>query len=181
MLTSRSVTVFGILRLAWLVDISYKPMTGDFSYDIRFVYSAIETNLAIITACAPALRPLLKSWFPGLFASLNSGVTSEGPYGSRYGISASNDGKGPRNNSKIVSMNGRSHIPGTSSYAMKEMKKGTTQIGDVSPSESEEQIMTYDGIVRTREVDIEYATTRSNTPTTQNTEKGAVRQTRFDY
>lgn len=35
--------------------------------NIGFVTSAIETNLALITASVPALRPLLRTWFPKLF------------------------------------------------------------------------------------------------------------------
>ncbi|KAI1202541.1 hypothetical protein F5X97DRAFT_213151 [Nemania serpens] len=34
--------------------------------EVGFVTSAIETNLAIITASAPALRPVLRAWFPKL-------------------------------------------------------------------------------------------------------------------
>lgn len=39
----------------------------DPTYNIGFVTSAIETNLALITASAPAMMPLLRSWFPSLF------------------------------------------------------------------------------------------------------------------
>ena len=40
---------------------------ADPTYNIGFVTSAIETNLALITASAPALMPLLKAWFPNVF------------------------------------------------------------------------------------------------------------------
>lgn len=50
-----------------------------------------------------------------------------------------------------------------SSFPMKEMNRGTTEIGDVSPSGSEEQIMTYNGIVRTTEVDVRYGKSNSDT------------------
>ncbi|KAK6858235.1 CFEM domain-containing protein [Apiospora arundinis] len=66
------VTVISILRLAWLVEYHYGGLflKPDFSYDIRFVYSTIECNLAIICASIPALSSLLKRWFPRLFAKL---------------------------------------------------------------------------------------------------------------
>lgn len=47
-------------------------MNFDYSYDIRFTYSAVETNLAIITASGPALRPLFKIWFPRLLSSMKA-------------------------------------------------------------------------------------------------------------
>lgn len=178
-LIRNSVTVVGILRLVWLVDISFSPMTGDFSYDIRFTYSSVETNLAIITACGPALRPLLKSWFPRFFASLSSGAASGAPYGSKYGVNASTDGKTLRSGTGISASKVGKHTYGASSFAMKEMKRGTTEIRDVSPSGSEEEIMTYNGIVRTTEVDVRYGDTKSNTD--RSVEEGRVQQTRFDY
>ena len=184
-LTRTSVTVIGILRLAWLVDISYKPMVGDFSYDIRFCYSAVETNLAIITACGPALRPLLKSWFPRLFSSLSSGNTSGAPYGSRYGVSASGDGKKLRTGTGGHISKGGKSAYGTSSFAMKDIKKtGATELGGVSPSESEEQIMSYNGIIRTTEVDVQYGETKSNTDRSVedgDRDRDGKAQTRFDY
>ena len=61
------------MRLVWLVDISFYPPGHDPTYDIRFTYSAVETNLAIIAASAPALRGLVVKWFPRFFSSLTSG------------------------------------------------------------------------------------------------------------
>ena len=46
------------------------PGSPDPDGNVGFATSAIETNLAIITASAPALRPLLRSWFPRLFKAL---------------------------------------------------------------------------------------------------------------
>ncbi|KAK8078815.1 hypothetical protein PG994_002622 [Apiospora phragmitis] len=71
-----------ILRLLWLVEYHYGGffLKPDFSYDIRFVYSAIECNLAIICASIPALSSLLQRWFPNLFARL----TKSGGGGRKY-------------------------------------------------------------------------------------------------
>lgn len=46
------------------------PGSPDPDGNVGFATSAIETNLAIITASAPALRPLLRTWFPRLFGAL---------------------------------------------------------------------------------------------------------------
>ncbi|RYP52210.1 hypothetical protein DL769_010716 [Monosporascus sp. CRB-8-3] len=43
------------------------PSSLDPDGKFGFATSAIETNLAIITASAPTLRPLLRAWFPRLF------------------------------------------------------------------------------------------------------------------
>ncbi|KAK8113008.1 hypothetical protein PG984_013534 [Apiospora sp. TS-2023a] len=70
------VTIVSILRLIWLIDYHYGGLfqKPDWSYDIRFVYSTVECNLAIICASIPALSSLLKKWFPNFFAKLtNSG------------------------------------------------------------------------------------------------------------
>lgn len=64
-------------------------MKFDYSYDIRFTYSAVETNLAIITASGPALRPLFMVWFPRFFSSLRG--TSNQNYRYRGGAYALND------------------------------------------------------------------------------------------
>ncbi|PVH78373.1 hypothetical protein DL98DRAFT_397420, partial [Cadophora sp. DSE1049] len=157
------VTIVGILRMAWLIEISYYP-AKDFNYDIRFTYSAVETNLAIITASGPALRPLLKAWFPNVFGSLTSGA-SRGPYGSKSKMGASRDAmKSHINTSKgntLTSKNGSKSPFGNSSFAMKDLKRGTSEIRSQSPSGSEEEIMTYNGIVRTTEVNVHYGEEKS--------------------
>jgi len=150
-------------------------------YDIRFVYSAVETNLAIATACGPALRPLLRSWFPRFFSSLDSGYGSNAPYGSKYGVSASTDGKKLRTGTGTNVSKGGKSAYGTSSFVMNDMKRGTTEIRDVSPSGSEEQIMTYNGIVRTTEVDVQYGETKSNTDRSVEEGRRPQQSTRFDY
>lgn len=63
-----SVTAASIARLVILIVGLYGfAPNPDPTYNIGFVTSAIETNLALITASAPALMPLLKSWFPSVF------------------------------------------------------------------------------------------------------------------
>ncbi|AEO63928.1 uncharacterized protein THITE_123400 [Thermothielavioides terrestris NRRL 8126] len=70
------VTVFSILRMRALYRLYYPPADPgpDPTYDISFVYSTIECNLAIITATIPPLHGLMRKWFPRFFrgASGNS-------------------------------------------------------------------------------------------------------------
>ena len=70
-LTCPSVTAVSIARIESLVRLFYYPPTDPF-YDIKITYSIVEPNLAIATACAPALRPLLKHYLPGVFGKLAS-------------------------------------------------------------------------------------------------------------
>ncbi|KAK7959246.1 uncharacterized protein PG986_004100 [Apiospora aurea] len=74
------VAIVSILRLIWLIDYHYGDLfqNPDFSYDIRFVYSTIECNLAIICASIPALSSLLKRWFPNRFAKLTKSGGGDG-------------------------------------------------------------------------------------------------------
>ncbi|TEA22395.1 hypothetical protein C8034_v004897 [Colletotrichum sidae] len=155
----RSVTAISILRLVWLVEVSYHINMNDPTYDIRFTYSAVETNLAIITASAPALRGLFLRWFPRFFASLKS--SSHGKYGyprsgdptkkSRTTVTATNHTRSRANTHHEA-------------FQLKSMKGGRSEIRGHSPSGSEEEIMTYDGIMRTREVNIVYDDKRDSTP-----------------
>ena len=67
MLISNRVTITGIIRLALLIRGLYFDPGPDPTYNIGFVISTIETNLAIITASVPALKPLFRRWFPSVF------------------------------------------------------------------------------------------------------------------
>jgi hypothetical protein len=69
-----SVTAVSIARIESLVRLFYFP-SGDPFYAIKITYSIVEPNLAIATACAPALRPLLKHYVPSLFGKLHSSDT----------------------------------------------------------------------------------------------------------
>ncbi|KAH7165982.1 hypothetical protein EDB81DRAFT_918200 [Dactylonectria macrodidyma] len=143
------VTVMSILRLAWIVETSYfqDPTSDDYdpTYDIRFTYSAVETNLAIITASAPALRPLFLKWFPRFFSALKSSGQkySNEQYGRSTGTRRSRAGTAVRSN----------HHNGP--FPLKDIK-GRSEIRGHSPTNSEEEIMTYNGILKTSEVAVHY-------------------------
>ncbi|RYP03087.1 hypothetical protein DL765_010600 [Monosporascus sp. GIB2] len=62
------VTIMSVIRMVLLVQGLFMPLSSlDPDGNVGFATSAIEMNLAIITASTPALWPLLRSWFPRLF------------------------------------------------------------------------------------------------------------------
>ncbi|KAB5558618.1 hypothetical protein GE09DRAFT_119580 [Coniochaeta sp. 2T2.1] len=79
-----SVTITSVVRLVLLVQGLFGLVTStDPTYNIGFVASAIETNLALITASAPALRPFFRArdrggWFGGARASVAPNSKSGG-------------------------------------------------------------------------------------------------------
>jgi hypothetical protein len=94
--------------------------------------SSIEVNLAIVACCAPTLRPLFRTMFPRLFS---------GPSTNEIG--------------KYVTPNeGGNGGAGIVSFHLKDMHRSRTQteIRGYSPNGSEEEIMTYNGILRTTAV-----------------------------
>lgn len=95
--------------------------------NIGFVTSAIETNLAIITASAPALRPLLRTWFPKLFRVDRDEVVG----------------------------NTERRVLGTAATRMTRLKS-QTQLQSQTPRDSEEAIMTFNGIVRNADIVLRY-------------------------
>jgi len=105
--------------------------------NIGFVTSAIETNLAIITASAPALRPLLRAWFPKLFRVDRDEVVG----------------------------NTERRVLGTAGTRMTRLKS-QTQLQSQTPRESEEAMMMFNGIVGNSDIIIRYNPTLDNLPTT---------------
>ncbi|PCD42281.1 hypothetical protein AU210_004811 [Fusarium oxysporum f. sp. radicis-cucumerinum] len=91
--------------------------------------SIIEVNLATIVCCGPALRPLFHKMFPRLFSGRSTNETGKYNTPSRYGNCASGGGL----------------------FHLKDMHCSWTQteIRGYSPNGSEEEIMTYNGILRT--------------------------------
>ncbi|KAJ4392942.1 hypothetical protein N0V93_002146 [Gnomoniopsis smithogilvyi] len=142
-------TVASILRLVWLVQLYYYPVV-DSTHDIRFVYVEIETCLAIIAASGPALKPLAMKWFPRLFSI--SGHSSN-----KMSKCNGNDNKASTNVRTTVSILTHSGTPGTQSFALRDLRHGQDrELRDKSPTGSEEEIMTYHGIMRTREYTVIY-------------------------
>ncbi|KAI8287068.1 hypothetical protein K4K60_012929 [Colletotrichum sp. SAR11_57] len=127
----------------------------DPGYDARDgvgdTYSAIEVNLSIIAACVPALRPLFRKWMPGMFSNKSSndnGVYNNSQY-ARYGT-----GYGTGTGNGTMSKHHRNTVG--NGFPLKDMRSTHTEIRGHSPDGSEEEIMTYNGIMRTTNVQVTY-------------------------
>ncbi|KAF4499911.1 hypothetical protein FAGAP_3912 [Fusarium agapanthi] len=134
------VTIVAILRVIELYKKFY--VKGyDSRHSLGDTLSSIEVNLAIIACCGPALRPLFRRMFPRLFSGKSTNDTGKYNTPSRYG-------------------NGTA---GVTSFHLKDMHRSRTQteIRGYSPNGSEEEIMTYNGILRTTAVDIKYGDAHS--------------------
>lgn len=94
--------------------------------------SSIEVNLAIIVCCGPALRPLFRKMFPRLFSGRSTNETGKYNTPSRFGNCACGGG----------------------SFHLKDMdrSRARTEIRGYSPNGNEEEIMTYNGSLRTTAV-----------------------------
>lgn len=170
-----SVTVIGIVRLAGVVKLFYIPQPDkDPYYDLTVTLSVVEANIAIVSASAPALRPLFRSLLPGLFGGSsaryaankynNNYANSKSPYysGMGGGSVAGGPGAGAVPGSAIrhgqggettVSRGGSIHLKNL--RGNKNGRDGHTECRSVSPSGSEEEIMTYNGIMRTTDVRVQ--------------------------
>ncbi|KAB5572773.1 hypothetical protein GE09DRAFT_1217314 [Coniochaeta sp. 2T2.1] len=146
------VTIVGIARLVFIYQ-GFFVVPGpnaDPTYTLGFCTSAIETNLAIITASAPALRPLFRKWFPRLFSTRTGGGSA---YPDTYGLSGNH-------RSRITAGRSEHHHGGsmTPGMVLKDLKdKSQYKVRSHSPSASEEEIMTFNGIMRTTAVRVSYA------------------------
>ncbi|KAI0455535.1 hypothetical protein F5B21DRAFT_192651 [Xylaria acuta] len=113
-------TITSIVRLVLLIQGLFMLKTSlSADANIGFVTSAIETNLALITASAPALRPLLRTWFPKLFRVDRDEVVG----------------------------NTERRVLGTVATRMTRFKS-QTQLQSQTPRESEEAVPTFDEIIR---------------------------------
>ncbi len=123
------MTVFSILRMYALYQLYYPPADPgpDPTYNITFVYSTIECNLAIITASIPPLHGLMRKWFPRLFESVSSNSNNRA-YRNGYNKSG---GTGA----------GLQTIGGSSGVALKDLRSPArsqhARLGSLSNSEEE--------------------------------------------
>ncbi|KAL6916878.1 hypothetical protein FSHL1_008448 [Fusarium sambucinum] len=163
----------GIIAIVRVISIHHQLVEGpdpgeDTFYTVLPVWGAIETNIAIISASIPALRPLFRRWFPALFGG-SSGVTSGTPYGDRYVNSArGTHGLRSHNHDNI-------HLKD-----LRGARNQRTEIRSVSPTGSEEEIMTYNGIMRTTNINVAYEeTSKSNLAETGTTESRTSSEARY--
>jgi hypothetical protein len=117
-------------------------------HNIAYVWTAVEVNLALICCSMPALRPLLSRWFPKLFGGSSDQATT--PQGGSYG-NMTFGGTKPTSS--------RNTAPRSSAYALRDLggrKNNLTEIRGTSPTGSEEQIMTYNGILKSTNFQVQY-------------------------
>ncbi|KAL1899811.1 hypothetical protein Sste5346_002677 [Sporothrix stenoceras] len=176
------VTIVGIVRLVFIYQGFFGSPSADPTYSLGFCTSAIETNLAIICASAPSLRGLIRSWFPRFFSSNRPTYDYRYPDSNGYGGGrrATNNpygtgsvttniasrrnkenGVGPSNGTSTDGLGANAARAGRGvggAFALRDLKGGskTHTAVNSSPSASEEEIMTYNGIVRTTNVQVHY-------------------------
>nr|XP_036581971.1 putative CFEM domain-containing protein [Colletotrichum truncatum]KAF6790528.1 putative CFEM domain-containing protein [Colletotrichum truncatum] len=143
------VTIIAVIRVISIYKLFFDPPPPgtDTTHDIGLVYSSVEVNLAIFSACIPALRPLFRRWMPKLFGGTTKKTTGTGYYAT-YGSSSLRDHTDAR---------------GADDITLKDMRSRAhrTEIRSFSPTGSEEEIMTYNGIVRTTNVKVQYESNAS--------------------
>lgn len=104
----RKIAVWCILSLGWIVTIvgitrivlychRFQPTNIDRSYSVSYTVSGMEVNLAIMTACGPALKALVTRCKPKIFGSRN--VTE--PRGNIYYRPREFDGSNGRDGSGL--------------------------------------------------------------------------------
>ena len=146
------MTIISIIRIAGLIQLFYFPQAGaeDPYYDIKMTLSVVEVNTAIATACAPALRPLVRDVFPSVFGSHDDETEAPSGYLRKRGLSSHT--RRPSATTQSAKAN----------IALKSLKRGIDsppghmEVRGTSPTGSEEAIMTYNGIIRTMDVQVQY-------------------------
>lgn len=158
---TNSVTCVGVARLVFIYQ-AFFTVSGpnsDPTYTLGFCTSAIETNLAIVTASAPALRGLFRKWFPRFFSSR-----------SKYAGTSDRYADNMRSGKNEFGNTSRIHTTAGTSFALKDLKgtKTRTEVRGTSPTASQEEIMTYNGIMRTTNVSVHYQDEAKRTSESRN-------------
>ncbi|KAK2737575.1 hypothetical protein FQN55_001005 [Onygenales sp. PD_40] len=160
-MATATVPIVAVIRLAELIRLFYhSDPNGDPFHSITITLSAVEVNVAIISASIPALYPILRVWMPGIFGS------STAKYSYRYGASIPGHSGVPRQGTGAGSS---SNIGGGSFYrgesrggvgiGMRNMRGGPQHVSDCrsqSPSGSEEDIIAYHGILKSTDVRVKF-------------------------
>ena len=143
---NRRVTLISCLRLAWLVSFTFKPIRdqGDFTYNIGLVWGNIEANLAIMSACAPALRGLVGHWFPSFLTTFGSSNGHSASHGHMSGGGGRGDqhGVGVGSHIQLRSFEDGQN-KGLSNHYHSRETKGHARFQSQSPGTSEEDIVRY--------------------------------------
>ncbi|KAI0181749.1 hypothetical protein GGR52DRAFT_54072 [Hypoxylon sp. FL1284] len=126
------VTIVSVVRLYFLTQ-NLTDTSPDKNFSLGFCVSSIECNLAILTASAPALWPLVRRWIPRLSSSRGKS------YGHSYGNSSHAQQKG--------------YIRATDGpevgIGLKDLNNRRVRTEVRSARDSDEEILTGTGIMRT--------------------------------
>jgi hypothetical protein len=122
---------------------------------ISYVWTAVEVNLAVICCCMPALRPLLSRWLPNLFPDFSGRSSGTGGGGDTLAtIGGTNSATARGRNAGVESSSNHHILKDLHPYRKKQQQH--TEIRGTSPTGSEEEIMTYNGILRTTNFNVRY-------------------------
>ncbi|KAI1091198.1 hypothetical protein F5B19DRAFT_288138 [Rostrohypoxylon terebratum] len=139
------VTVVSIVRLYFLAQ-NFNDTSLDKNFSVGFCVSSIECNLAILTASAPALWPLVRRWVPGLKSTNNQSYYGKNKYG-------------------VSSHGGQGYIRTTdgpeSGIGLKDMDGRRVHTEIRSSRDSDEEILTGTGIMRTTQFTVSTTDSRS--------------------
>ncbi|KAI5456054.1 hypothetical protein BGZ63DRAFT_436065 [Mariannaea sp. PMI_226] len=144
------VPIVAIIRLINIYRLLYLGEKTK-HHNIAYVWTPVEVNLAIVSCSIPSLRPLFSRWYPKLFGNSSDKSGEQGYDSGRAGFSNMTYGKSSKKS--------RNH-----DYMLDDLhpsrKNAHTEIRGVSPTGSEEEIMTYNGILRTTNVNVIYTDTK---------------------
>ncbi|KAI2606606.1 hypothetical protein GGR54DRAFT_652290 [Hypoxylon sp. NC1633] len=134
------VTVVSAVRLYFLCQ-NFSDTSLDKNFSLGFCVSAIEVNLAILTASAPALWPLIRRWIPSLRST-----NGRSYYGQKY-----NGGTSHTQHGYIRTTDGPH-----SAIGLKDMGSSSRRVHTEvrSARDSDEEILTGTGIMRTTQFTI---------------------------
>ncbi|KAK3375397.1 hypothetical protein B0H63DRAFT_563309 [Podospora didyma] len=166
------VTITSVIRLVLLIQGLFGlTLLSDPMSNVGFVTSAIETNLALITASAPALRPIFRSrerggWFPRTLVAPSRIADAEADAGQKpVGWENSTAASSPGGGNKLGRGGSRGGRRG-SARTTRSTKTGRggkikpiirvqtdmAELRSQSPRTSEEETMTNNGIMRVSDI-----------------------------
>jgi hypothetical protein len=133
-----SVTAVSIARIIGLVQLFYfRDPNSDPFHSAQVTLSVVEVNLAIATACAPAMRPLFRAYFPALFGSARRGTGYSNGKSSGYGTHS-------RNKTSVAAV------------ALEQLERRKRRDGHEELSSrrsSQEEILNFNGVMHTTDIE----------------------------
>ncbi|KAK1638526.1 integral membrane protein [Colletotrichum phormii] len=139
------VTGVSVIRLYFLAK-NFTDKSLDANFSLGFCVSSIECNLAITTASAPALWPLIRRWMPQLKSSKDQGYYNQKYHTSQQGWIRTGDG----HEGASSAANGDISLRGINTrHAKTEVRSNASFAQD-----SDEELMKGMGIMRTTNFEV---------------------------